>query len=144
MLTRVMLRAAIRARQSVAVRSTAQLQRIHARNLTGVSVGIPKETDAGETRVSITPQNAQQLIKKGASVTVESGAGAASGYTDAAFADAGAEIASASEEVWQKDVVMKVRTPSAEQCKSLGNRTIIGMLSPRSNGGKSSSYFATR
>ncbi len=57
-------------------------------------IGIPRESHAGETRVAATPQTVGQLLKLGYSVVVESGAGAASSFADAAYVEAGAEIGS--------------------------------------------------
>ena len=48
-------------------------------------IGIPRESLPGETRVAATPQTVGQLIKLGYEVVVESGAGAASSFSDAAF-----------------------------------------------------------
>ena len=55
-------------------------------------IGIPRESLPGETRVAATPQTVGQIIKLGYAVVVESGAGAASSFSDAAYVDAGAEI----------------------------------------------------
>jgi len=44
-------------------------------------MGIPKESFAGERRVSLAPANVAAMQKLGFSVTVESGAGLASGFT---------------------------------------------------------------
>ena len=54
-------------------------------------IGIPRESHAGETRVAATPQTVGQLLKLGYSVTVESGAGAASSFADAAYLEAGSQ-----------------------------------------------------
>lgn len=48
-------------------------------------MGIPKESFAGERRVSLAPVNVAAMQKLGFSVTVESGAGLASGFTDDAY-----------------------------------------------------------
>ena len=48
-------------------------------------IGIPRESLPGETRVAATPQTVGQLIKLGYEVVVESGAGAASSFSDEAF-----------------------------------------------------------
>ena len=66
-------------------------------------IGIPRESLPGETRVAATPQTIAQLIKLGYEVVVESGAGAASSFSDEAFTDAGAAVGS-DEQVWAADV----------------------------------------
>lgn len=56
-------------------------------------VGVPKEIYPGEKRVAMTPANVQRLKKAGfKAVAVESGAGAASEFTDDEYAAAGATI----------------------------------------------------
>ncbi len=93
-------------------------------------IAIPRESLAGETRVAATPQSVGQLIKLGYSVVVESGAGAAADFSDAAYVAAGAEIGSA-EQVWSADVVLKVNAPSDEEIGRLREgATLIGLLQP--------------
>ncbi len=93
-------------------------------------IGIPKESLPGETRVAATPQTVGQLIKLGYDVVVESGAGAASTFTDDAFTEAGAGIGAA-EQVWSADVVFKVNAPNSSEILALRDgATVIGLISP--------------
>ena len=46
---------------------------------------IPRETQPGENRVSATPETVKKLVRLGADVVVESGAGVGGGSTDADF-----------------------------------------------------------
>ncbi|MDF2829828.1 MAG: transhydrogenase subunit alpha, partial [Mycobacterium sp.] len=62
-----------------------------------MQIGIPRESHAGETRVAATPQTVGQLLKLGYSVVVESGAGDASSFSDAAYVEAGASVGSPEE-----------------------------------------------
>ncbi|HSF93060.1 MAG TPA: hypothetical protein VLA51_12770, partial [Paracoccaceae bacterium] len=48
-----------------------------------MKIGCPKELYAGEQRVALTPQSAEQLIKLGFECAVESGAGLAARFSDA-------------------------------------------------------------
>jgi len=90
-------------------------------------IGIPRESLHGETRVAATPQTVAQLIKLGYSVVVESGAGAASSFSDAAFADAGASIGSP----WTADVVLKVNAPNTTEIAALKDgATLVSLISP--------------
>ena len=57
-----------------------------------MQVGVRREQCAGERRVAATPETVQQLTALGLRVAVESGAGAAAGYSDDAFAAAGATV----------------------------------------------------
>ena len=58
-----------------------------------MTVAVLKERRAGETRVAATPETVKKLIGMGCTLAVEAGAGLASGFTDAAFAEAGASLA---------------------------------------------------
>ena len=79
-------------------------------------IGIPRETFAGEKRVATVPEVVAKLIKLGFNVTVESGAGAAANFDDAAYRDAGAEIAPDAAALWSvADFVFKVRAPSMDE-----------------------------
>ncbi len=71
-------------------------------------VGVVAESASGETRVAATPATVRQLLGLGYEVVVEQEAGAASGFSDQAYVDAGAEIG----EAWTADVVLKVNAPA--------------------------------
>jgi H+-translocating NAD(P) transhydrogenase subunit alpha len=93
-------------------------------------IGIPRESLPGETRVAATPQTVGQLIKLGYQVVVETGAGAASSFSDAAFTEAGA-TAGAAEQVWAADVVLKVNAPSDDEIAAMRDgATLISLVSP--------------
>ncbi|MCG7364073.1 Re/Si-specific NAD(P)(+) transhydrogenase subunit alpha [Roseomonas sp. ACRSG] len=78
-------------------------------------LAVLKERRAGETRVAATPETVKKLIGLGiTAVAVESGAGLASGYPDAAYREAGAEIApDAAAALAGAAILLKVRAPLA-------------------------------
>ena len=51
-----------------------------------VSIGVPRETFAGERRVALVPRACDALGKLGASVVVEQSAGAEAGFLDEQYA----------------------------------------------------------
>ena len=102
------------------------------RSLQGLVVGVPKEILDGEHRVAIVPLNVIKLAKAGATVRIESGAGALSGFTDLQYTEAGAEIVS-SAELWKSEVVAKVRPPTAAEALLLEGRSIVSIIQPRVN-----------
>ncbi len=84
-----------------------------------MKIGIPREVHPGEKRVATTPEVAVQLQKLGFTVALESGAGAAANFSDAAYAAAGVAIVADTRELWAgSDIVLKVRGP--EQHPVLG------------------------
>ena len=77
-------------------------------------LAVPKERRATEARVAATPETVRKLIGLGLSVAVEKGAGLAAGIPDAAYAEAGAEIApDAAAVLAGAGIVLKVRAPLA-------------------------------
>ena len=78
-------------------------------------LAVLKEREAAETRVAATPETVKKLLGLGLTVAVESGAGAHASLSDAAFADAGAEIApDAAAALAGAGIVFAVRAPDAE------------------------------
>jgi alanine dehydrogenase len=75
-------------------------------------VGVPKEIKDNEARVGVTPAGAKALVEAGHTVLVETQAGAQSGFDDAEYQDAGAEIVGDAGYVWGKsNMVVKVKEP---------------------------------
>ena len=73
-------------------------------------IAVPKEILPGENRVSIVPDVASKLIKKGFTLNVESNAGFNAGFTNAQYEEAGAKIFENSEEIYSNaDLVLKVQ-----------------------------------
>lgn len=81
-----------------------------------LNIGIPKEIKNNENRVGITPAGVANLIHAGQKVFVETNAGVVSGYTDADYAEAGAEIVDGAT-AWGQDMVIKVKEPLESEYK---------------------------
>ncbi len=90
-------------------------------------IGVLKEAQAGETRVSATPNTVGQLVKLGYEVTIERGAGQLSSFGDQAYIDAGAQVG----DPFDVEIVLGVNAPSVEQRDRLRpGATLISWLSP--------------
>jgi alanine dehydrogenase len=75
-------------------------------------IGVPKEIKDHEARVGVTPAGAKALSEAGHTVLVETRAGAESGFDDAEYQNAGAEIVGEAGYVWGKSqIVVKVKEP---------------------------------
>jgi NAD(P) transhydrogenase subunit alpha len=93
-------------------------------------IGVPLETAAGETRVSVTAETAKKLKAQGHTVRVQSGAGVAASVTDAAYVAAGAEIVDRAG-AFGCELVLKVRAPDADELSLMKPGTVlVGMLNP--------------
>jgi NAD(P) transhydrogenase subunit alpha len=100
-----------------------------------LTIGVPRETYAGEKRVAAVPEVVEKLIKLGFAVRVESGAGAAANFGDDAYQAAGARIAgSAAELMAGSDMVFKVRAPSPEEIALMKpGSTLVSFIWPAQN-----------
>ena len=93
-------------------------------------IGVPLETAAGETRVSVTPETAKKLKAQGHTIRVQSGAGISASVTDAAYEAAGAEITDRAGALGA-DLVLKVRSPSGDELAAMkSGAALVGMLNP--------------
>jgi NAD(P) transhydrogenase subunit alpha len=104
-------------------------------------VFVPRERRSLETRVAATPETVKKLVKEKLEVVVESSAGAAASFTDAAYQAAGATIASDLASAWSSaDIILKV-TEAADNA-DLGKHEadamkagaiLLGIMSPHRN-----------
>jgi NAD(P) transhydrogenase subunit alpha len=99
-------------------------------------LAVPREIVPGEKRVALVPEVIPQLLKMGHTVAVESGAGLPAGFTDDAYAAAGAIVApDASAASSGAEMVLKVLRPDASdgrrELDSIAPGTVlIGLLQP--------------
>ncbi len=76
---------------------------------------IPRESVAGERRTSATPETVKKMIRLGAEVAIESGAGAAVGFDDSIYVELGAEIvADRAALLGSADMVLRLRKPEPD------------------------------
>ena len=99
-----------------------------------LSIGAPAEAREGERRVAVTPAVVAGYVKLGATVVVETGAGVASGFPDAAYKEKGATIGSR-EDALGADVVACVRVlggdaGSPDAARLRGGQAVVGMAAP--------------
>jgi len=99
-----------------------------------ISIGVPAE-GKDEPRIGLTPETAKKLVKAGAKVTVRSGAGLGSHFSDEDYKEAGAAIAKTdAEAVSDADVVFTVRRPPLALAKAMKKgAALVGMLDPFSD-----------
>jgi NAD(P) transhydrogenase subunit alpha len=108
-----------------------------------VSLVVVKE-QGDETRVAATPETVKKLIALGFSLTVEAGAGEASGFSDARYEDEGATIAnSVASAIAKADVVVGVKAPSEATVKAMKKGALlIAQLNPYQDASGVKSYAA--
>lgn len=88
----------------------------------------------GERRVALTPETCRKYVASGAHVQIEADAGAAAGWPDRSYADAGAVIVAPAEvdaALTEADAVLCVQPPAAERIARMkSGAVLIGMLHP--------------
>ena len=100
-----------------------------------MKVGALKEIKPGEARVALTPESALQIQKLGHECFVQSGAGAAAGFSDELYEKAGVTVVTDASALCQAvDVVIKVREPEMDEIKLLRTgQTLISFFWPAQN-----------
>ena len=94
-----------------------------------LSIGIPREADPYENRVSLTPEAVEILANEGHQVILEHNAGKQASYSDHDYSECGAMIVDTVKEVLQADLVLKVSPLTFEEASMLkGGQTIISSL----------------
>lgn len=79
-------------------------------------IGVPKEIKNNENRVALTPAGVTELRKHQHTIYVQSLAGAGSGFTDAEYVKAGAQVLPTIAEVYAvADMIIKVKEPVAPE-----------------------------
>lgn len=90
-----------------------------------MKIGIPKETKNNENRIGLTPNGVSALVDDGHDVIVETEAGMGSQFTDDDYKEAGATIANSAAEVWDVELIIKVKEPQADEYQYLTDDLIL-------------------
>ncbi len=95
-------------------------------------IGVPTETAPGERRVALVPETVARLLKAGASVLVQRGAGERAAYRDPAYEEAGAALAADAADLYGRaDTIVKVNRPTDDELNLIRDgSTLIAFLAP--------------
>jgi NAD(P) transhydrogenase subunit alpha len=100
----------------------------------GITVAVAREAAPGERRVAATPETCRKLIALGAQVRVQRGAGLAAGFTDDAYATAGAQLADDSAAtLGNADLVLCVQPLASTLSQLKQGAVVVGMLAPQAD-----------
>ena len=81
-------------------------------------IGVPTETKDQEFRVGLSPNAVRALTDRGHQVSVETGAGGGSGFSDGDYQSAGATLVTTAE-AWAQGLIVKVKEPLEPEYKFL-------------------------
>ena len=90
-----------------------------------MKIGVPKEIKDQEFRVGLTPSSVRALTDQGHTVLVETQAGMGSSFGDRDYEQAGATVVNNPTEVWQQELVIKVKEPLTSEYDYLSHPKIL-------------------
>ncbi len=106
-----------------------------------LTIGIPKERSENERRVPLVPEAVHLLVENGHNILIEEGAGEAACFDNRSYAEAGAQLVSTTEEVFQAEMIIKMASPETHEIEMLGkNKTIFSSITIKN---RNSDYFKT-
>jgi alanine dehydrogenase len=98
-------------------------------------IGLPKDNQAVESRVALTPEAVEILVNEGHEVIIESGAGTEAKYKDTDYSEKGGFIVEEKEQVYQCDIILRISPLNSKEIDALkGDQVIITSLNlPQQN-----------
>ncbi|HKJ07310.1 MAG TPA: hypothetical protein VJ970_07595, partial [Flavobacteriaceae bacterium] len=90
-----------------------------------MKIGILKETQKGEKRVSISPDIAKKFIDKGFEVMVEDDAGSSSSYKNSDYEDVGVTVEARGVVYKEADILVKINPFDEEDLKLVDDHHIL-------------------
>ncbi len=104
-------------------------------------IAVLRETADAERRVAATPETVKKLIALGATVAVETGAGAGANLADAAYTDAGAAVGDRAATLAGSDLILAVQTPDAADLPGVAPGAMLaGIVQPFTNRPRTDGY----
>ena len=102
-----------------------QVKQNEKRDLKKMMIGIPKEIKNHEYRVGATPALVQALVLAGHIVFVQTGTGTAIGFSDQMYEEMGAKIVSIPAQVYEAEMIIKVKEPQKSEFSLLKEGQIL-------------------
>jgi alanine dehydrogenase len=94
-----------------------------------LTIGIPKEKQHVEQRVSLTPEAVEVLVDNGHEVLIESKAGEGARYNDTDYSECGAFIIENKKQVLNADIIIKVSPLDVKEIEMLkGNQVVLSSV----------------
>lgn len=94
-----------------------------------MTIGVLREPEF-ETRVSVLPEAAATLTKRGITVLIEEGAGEKAFSTDDEYAKAGAQLKARAEVLRSSDVILAIHAVSESDFDKLSSKIFVGVYQP--------------
>lgn len=100
-----------------------------------MDIGIAKERKAGgaEVRVALLPEEVKRLVEAGHRVFVEKDAGRGIFIYDADYSKVGARIMKNPARIYNRDIVVKLKSPTPKEFRMMNGNIIFSMLHAQQN-----------
>ncbi len=98
-------------------------------DVAAATIGVVREQRPGEDRVAMTPAAVGALLKAGARVLVEQGAGEPAGFPDQAYLDKGAQVVGRAEALAAR-VLIRVQVDEDAVATTHAGQIVIGLATP--------------
>jgi alanine dehydrogenase len=100
------------------------------KNRKTLTIGIPRELQEDESRISLTPEAVELLVANGHQVLIETGAGAGANYSDNEYSECGGFIVDEHAEIFAKsDILLKINPPVIREIEHMKvNQLVISGL----------------
>jgi alanine dehydrogenase len=94
-----------------------------------LTIGLPRDKQLIEQRVSLTPEAVEVLVDSGHEVLIESKAGEGARYNDTDYSECGAFILDNKKQVFNADIILKVSSLEIKEIELLkGNQVILSSV----------------
>ncbi len=80
-------------------------------------IGVPSETKDGERRIALEPSGVASAVSAGFEVRVQANGGLGAGFSNADYERVGAKVVATAADVWESDLVVKVKEPQPAEWK---------------------------
>ena len=88
-------------------------------------IGVPKEESLNEKRVCLTPDSVTFLVSNDFKISIESGAGLGSNYSDLDYSEAGAIIVKNKEDIYKCPIILKIAPPNDNEINLIKSNSIL-------------------
>ncbi len=114
-------------KESLEVPKELQKELVYSRR--SIKIGIPKEDLATEKRLAFTPEAVDMIVDAGHQVYLEEGAGLGVNYSDAEYAESGANIVDDKKKIFSCDLIFKIAPPTIAEVELMKDKsTVLSML----------------
>ncbi len=106
-------------------------------------IGVPKESQAGETRVALAPDTVKKLCKQGFQILMERGCGVKAGFLDSAYEMEGVQCVDRPT-AFAATIILKIHSPTLDEIAFMKKGSLlIALMNPHAGSDPANDVFAS-